>query len=79
MSDNLEINLKEHKIFFVGGEDYLVNNKTDFSLQNFPVSKIDLIKNQSDILELIKDYRPDFVVHAVAYPSVDFCESNDAK
>ena len=55
---------------------HLVNNKTDFSLQNFPVSKIDLIKNQSDILELIKDYRPDFVVHAVAYPSVDFCESN---
>ena len=35
-----------------------------------------MIKNQSDILELIKDYRPDFVVHAVAYPSVDFCESN---
>ena len=55
---------------------HLVNNKTDFSLQNFPVSKIDLIKNRSDILELIKDYRPDFVVHAVAYPSVDFCESN---
>ena len=54
----------------------MVNNKTDFSLQNFPVSKIDLIKNRSGILELIKDYRPDFVVHAVAYPSVDFCESN---
>ena len=55
---------------------HLVNNKTDFSLQNFPGSRIDLIKNRSGILELIKDYRPDFVVHAVAYPSVDFCESN---
>ena len=24
MSDNLELNLKAHKIFFVGGEDYIV-------------------------------------------------------
>ena len=55
---------------------YLVNNKTDFSLHNFPVSNIDLIKNRSGILALIKDYRPDFVVHTAAYPSVDFCESN---
>ena len=28
MVDTSEINLKEHKVFFVGGEDYLVNNKT---------------------------------------------------
>jgi len=55
---------------------YLVNNKTDFSLHNFPVSNIDLIQNRSGILSIIKDYKPDFVVHTVAYPSVDFCESN---
>ena len=55
---------------------YLVNNKTDFSLKNFPVSNIDLIKNQSSILNIIKEYEPDYVVHTVAYPSVDFCESN---
>ncbi len=55
---------------------FLVNHNADFSLGSFPVLNIDLIKDRSSILNLIKDYKPDFVVHTVAFPSVDFCESN---
>jgi dTDP-4-dehydrorhamnose reductase len=48
---------------------------------NFVSSKLDLIKERSKISLLIKDVNPDVVVHTVAYPSVDFCETNfaDAK
>ena len=48
---------------------------------NFVSSKLDLIKERSKIPLLIKDVNPDVVVHTVAYPSVDFCETNfaDAK
>lgn len=55
---------------------YLVNHNTNFSLDDFPVSTLDLIKNRNDIIDLIKNFKPDFVVHTVAYPSVDFCETN---
>jgi dTDP-4-dehydrorhamnose reductase len=36
--------------------------------------KIDLLDDANPILDLIEKIQPDFVVHAVAYPSVDFCE-----
>tara|TARA_B110000438_G_scaffold280431_1_gene305705 strand:- start:78 stop:974 length:897 start_codon:yes stop_codon:yes gene_type:complete len=48
---------------------------------NFISSKLDLINERSKIPILIKDVNPDVIVHTVAYPSVDFCETNftDAK
>jgi dTDP-4-dehydrorhamnose reductase len=55
---------------------YLVNNTNNFSLQNFPVSNIDLTKNLPDLIDIINEYKPDFVVNTVAYPNVDFCETN---
>ena len=55
---------------------YLINNTKNFSLQNFPVSNIDLTKNLPDLIDIINDYKPDFVVNTVAYPNVDFCETN---
>ena len=58
---------------------YLVNNTSNFFLQNFPVSNIDLTKNLSDLIDIINNYKPDFVVHTVAYPNVDFCETNHKK
>ena len=57
-------------------ELYLVNNKTSFSFENFPVTHIDLTKNRNSIVDLISEYKPDFVVNTVAYPNVDFCETN---
>ena len=57
-------------------ELYLVNNKTPFSFENFPVTHIDLTKNRNSIVDLINEYKPDFVVNTVAYPNVDFCETN---
>lgn len=55
---------------------YLINNTKNFSLQNFPVSNIDLTKNLPDLIDIINDFKPDFVVNTVAYPNVDFCETN---
>lgn len=54
----------------------LVSNQTKLSLDNVSVSYIDLIKDRTSIIDLIKEYKPNFVVHTVAYPSVDFCETN---
>ena len=55
---------------------HLINNTKNFSLQNFPVSNIDLTKNLPDLIDIINNYKPDFVVNTVAYPNVDFCETN---
>jgi dTDP-4-dehydrorhamnose reductase len=57
-------------------ELHLVNHKTSFSFKNFPVSFVDLTKKKSGITDLIHDFKPDFVVNTVAYPNVDFCETN---
>jgi dTDP-4-dehydrorhamnose reductase len=48
---------------------------------NINSSKLDLIKDRIKIPSIIKDVNPDVVVHTVAYPNVDFCETNysDAK
>lgn len=39
--------------------------------------RIDLVKNPQKLLELITKIKPNFVVHTVAYPNVDFCEKNN--
>ena len=36
--------------------------------------KMDLLDDLNPILDLIEKVKPNFVVHTVAYPSVDFCE-----
>ena len=35
-----------------------------------------MTKNRNSIVDLINEYKPDFVVNTVAYPNVDFCETN---
>jgi len=55
---------------------------TFYHKQIFPNStKIDLISQSNSLLELLEKFRPDFVIHTVAYPNVDFCETHpqDAK
>lgn len=44
--------------------------------KKIPASKIDLLKESLAIIKLIKNLKPDVVIHTVAYASVDFCESN---
>ena len=36
--------------------------------------KIDLLDNPEEIIKLIQNIQPDYIVHAVAFPSVDYCE-----
>lgn len=48
------------------------SNQQNMTDTNF--IKIDLLGDSNPILNLIKKIQPDFVVHTVAYPSVDFCE-----
>jgi len=39
--------------------------------------RIDLVKEPEKLLEFITKIKPNFVIHTVAYPNVDFCESNN--
>ena len=50
MVDTSEINLKEHKIFFVGGQDYLVNNKTVIRGQMYVESFKPIKSNNKNII-----------------------------
>ncbi|KFM20089.1 dTDP-4-dehydrorhamnose reductase protein [Marine Group I thaumarchaeote SCGC AAA799-P11] len=38
--------------------------------------QIDLVKEPQKLVDLITKIKPNFVVHTVAYPNVDFCEKN---
>lgn len=49
-------------------------NKNFQNIPNIKHKKIDLLDDDDHILSLIEKTCPDFVVHTVAYPSVDFCE-----
>ena len=37
-------------------------------------TRVDLVKESQNILDLIEKIRPSFVIHTVGYPNVDFCE-----
>ena len=39
-------------------------------------TRVDLVKESQNILDLIEKIRPSFVIHTVGYPNVDFCEKN---
>jgi len=51
-------------------------NKNESSFDDVPFTKIDLMKNKFEILNLINDFSPDVVIHTAAHSSVDLCESD---
>lgn len=53
---------------------HLTYNETNIPQKNIPTTKIDLLKDRKSIIELIKNFKPDVVIHTAAYPSVDFCQ-----
>lgn len=57
-------------------ELHLTNNENEITKKAIPVTKIDLLKEKSAIISLIKSFKPDVVIHTAAYSSVDFCESH---
>ncbi len=51
-------------------------NTNNLQIDNSKSFKIDLLSDDEKISTLIKQNNPDFIIHMVAYPSVDFCEEN---
>ena len=51
-------------------------NSNQQNIADTNLIKIDLLNDSNPILNLIEKIQPDFVVHTVAFPSVDFCEEN---
>ena len=55
-------------------EIHLTYNRNVIDSAKFSGTKIDLLENTSEIINLIKSFKPDFVIHTAAHPSVDLCE-----
>jgi len=80
------------KLLIIGGAslvgstiiDYATNNYEIFATENTtPINnqkisslKLDLLIDTKQILDYIKKIKPSAVIHTVAFPNVDFCESN---
>jgi dTDP-4-dehydrorhamnose reductase len=60
---------KDWEIFATYNSNILKNEK----LKSF---KIDLLDNPKEIIPIIQNIEPDYIVDTVAFPSVDFCEEN---
>ena len=57
-------------------EIFVTLHNTSESKSNNIFEKIDLIKDRNKISEYINKIKPETVIHTVAFPSVDFCETN---
>ncbi len=51
-------------------------NSNKIIISNVESFKVDFLENIEEIIFLIKKIVPDYIVHTVAFPSVDFCEEN---
>lgn len=54
----------------------LTFNSNKIIIPNIESFKVDFLENIEEIIFLIKKIVPDYIIHAVAFPSVDFCEEN---
>jgi len=54
-------------------------HEEQFAVDNIPSTQINLMKERSKIIDLIKDLKPNVVVHTAAHPSVDLCEIDHEK
>ena len=64
------------KYAYTHNDLHLTYNENAPELNKIPTTKIDLLNDKSTIINLINELKPDVVIHTVAYPNVDFCESN---
>ena len=80
------------KLLIIGGAslvgstiiDYATNNYELFATENntsinnpkIHSAKINLLDDKKQIVDYIEKIKPDAVIHTVAFPNVDFCESN---
>jgi len=80
------------KIFIIGGSGFVSTNLIKylpldwniFATYNSNIMKnkkiksfkIDLLNNSKEIISVIENIKPDYIVDTVSFPSVDFCEEN---
>jgi dTDP-4-dehydrorhamnose reductase len=80
------------KIFIIGGSGFVSTNLIKYLPQDWNVFatynsniiknkkiksfKINLLDNPEEIISIIENIEPDYIVDTVAFPSVDFCEEN---
>jgi dTDP-4-dehydrorhamnose reductase len=57
---------------------HLTFNQTPVNY-NFSQTKLNLLDDRNQISSVIRNLNPDVVVNTVAYPNVDFCETNQDK
>lgn len=55
---------------------HLTKNTNEIELEGIPTTTLDLLEGTDVVVNLIKNFRPDTVVHTAAFPSVDYCETN---
>ena len=55
-------------------EKFCTYNSNPILTSNLQSFKIDLLDNTKEIVTLIQNIKPDYIVHTVAFPSVDYCE-----
>lgn len=81
-----------NKLLIIGGSGLVGSNLIKYSLKNYDVfttynrntdiapsifsAKVELPLQTDYLIKLIRKIKPAFTVHTVAYPSVDFCETN---
>ena len=58
----------------VDWEKFCTYNSNQILSSNLQSFKIDLLDNPKEIVTLIQNTKPDYIVHTVAFPSVDYCE-----
>ena len=55
---------------------HITYNQNKNKLSDISATQIDLLKDRQTIIDLIKDFEPQYAVHTVALSSVDLCETN---
>ena len=55
---------------------YLTTHSAPMDQLDFNTVNVDILKNPNKIIEIISEYKPQYIVHCVAFPNVDFCETN---
>jgi dTDP-4-dehydrorhamnose reductase len=80
------------KLLIIGGSGLLGSTLTEYALSDYEIhvtynknptqntniksTEVELLDDRIKIVDLIKSFRPDVVVHTAAHPSVDVCETN---
>jgi dTDP-4-dehydrorhamnose reductase len=80
------------KLFVLGGTGFIgstlvqnciskfeiqtTSNKNENNFKKILNYKINFLNESERLLKIIESFKPDFVVHTVAFPSVDYCESH---